>query len=368
MPDIKEISGAFTDVMIISELRGGFPDVPIASDVDYASLIAGDDSPVFLTMPIGKAGATSGNNRHYDEAWLQEFERQTLEIKPVGLMGHLNEQQRATEFPPEAIHWVGALRQGDTLWGKGYVPPGDARRRIQRYKAQGKKIATSIDAFCDGVWDDKLAAYRMKPETLRLAQIDIAPADRAGIPALAALPHITSEMSDNQPAQSGQEQTSMSDKLQLIRELTAEDARLLPKPVRDAVIGEIRPAPEVAQVAAIRETLGLDANADPVAVITEMRRVQADQAKTAVTNKITELIVNGVKVETMRPLVTELVNARNPQTIQDVEAAYNAVIASDAVKTMLAAHVQTTMGPPQTLPVASQQGQNRYFTIPTKPE
>jgi hypothetical protein len=366
--EIKEFSGNFTDVMYISELRGGFPDVPIYSDIDYAALIAGDDSPVFLTIPVGKAGVTSGNNRHYDEAWLQEFERQTVANKPVGLMGHLSDAQRLTEFPPEAIHWVGTRREGDLLWGKGYVPPGEARKRIQRYKAQGKKIATSIDAYCEGVWDDKLSAYRMNAASLKLAQIDIAPADRAGIPALASLPNLSTEMSDNQPGQQPQETYDMTDKLTVIREMTPDDARLLPKPVRDAVIGTIQPAPEVATVAAIRETLGLDASADPVAAITEMRRVQAEQAKATVTGKITELVAAGIKAEAMRPLVTELVTARNPQTVADAEAAYNTVANSDSVKAMLAAHVVNTLGPRQATPVQPQQGANKYFQIPAQAE
>lgn len=366
--EIKEFSGNFTDVMYISELRGGFPDVPIYSDIDYAGLIAGDDSPVFLTLPIGKAGTTSGNGRHYDEAWMQEFERQTVADRPVGLMGHLSDVQRLTEFPPEAIHWVGTRREGDLLWGKGYVPPGEARKRIHRYKAQGRKLATSIDAHCDGIWDDKLAAYRMKADTLKLGQIDIAPVDRSGIPALAMLPNITTEMSDNQPGQPPQETYDMTDKLTIIREMTPEDARLLPKPVRDAVIGDIRPAPEVATVATVRELLGLAADADPVAAITEMRRVQGEQAKTAVAGKITELVSAGIKAEAMRPLITELVTGRNPATVADAETAYNTVVASESVKAMLAAHVQTVMGPPQRQPVQPQQGANKYFNIPTQAE
>lgn len=160
----------------------------------------------------------------------------------------------------------------------------------------------------------------------------------------------------------------MTDKLTVIREMTPDDARLLPKPVRDAIIGEIRPAPEVAQVTAIREALGLEGTADPVAAITEMRRVQAEQAKATVTGKITELISAGIKAEAMRPLITELVTARNPQTVADAEAAYNTVANSDSVKAMLAAHVVTTMGPRQATPVQPQQGQARYFNIPTQAE
>lgn len=364
---LKEISGQFTDITIVSELRGSYPNVPIAADVDYAALIAGDAEPVFLTIPIGKAGVTSGNQRYYDDAWLQELERQTLANKPIGLMGHLSDAQRATEFPPEAIHWVGAVREQDTLWGKGYIPPGPVRDRIRRYKAQGKSIATSIDAFAHGVWDESLRAYRMQAGTLKLAQIDIAPADRAGIPALAAVPVLTTEFQQPQspvsPAELPTEERTV-DKLQLINEMTADDARLLPEPVRAAVIATVATPPEVAVVATIRETLGLDAKADVAGAIAEMKRVQAEQAKAAVTSRITELVKDGIKVESVQPLVTELITARNPQTVAEAETAYKAVSELDSVKALLQARVIETMGPNQRTPVAGQQKTPKYFAIP----
>jgi hypothetical protein len=361
---VKEIRGQFSDITVISELRGAYPNVPIAADVDYAALIAGDDSPIFLTIPIGKANVTSGNKRHYDEAWLQELEKQTLATKPIGLMGHLSEAQRATEFPMEAIHWVGAVREQDTLWGKGYIPPGPIRDRIRRYKAQGKSIATSIDATADGVWSDSLGAYHMQANTLKLAQIDIAPADRAGIPALANVPVLTSEMA---PANQKEEpKMAEKSKLEYINEMTAEDARLLPDPVRAAVLATVATPVEVATVATIREALGLDPKADVVSAITEMRRVQAEQAKAAVTSRITELVTAGIKIEDVRPLVTELITARNPQTVQAAEDAYKAVVALDSVAKVLATHVQETMGPPQRRPVQSQTGKATYFNIPKK--
>lgn len=359
---VTEISGQFTDVVAVTELRGSYPNVPIASDVDYAALVAGDAEPTFLTIPIGKANVTSGNKRFYDEAWLQELERQTLAKKPIGLMGHLSDADRTTAFPPEAIHWVGAVREGDLLWGKGYIPPGEVRDRIRRYKAQGKSIATSIDGFAEGSWDESVGAYRMRANSLRLAQIDIAPSDRAGIPALAAVPVLTKEMSD--PAlETKEEEIVTVDKTQVIREMTVEDAVLLPKPVREAILATVQTPPEVATVAAIRETLGLAGTVDVAAHIAEMKRVQEEQRKAAVTSRITELVTNGIKLEDVRPLVTELVTARNPQTVAEAEAAYTAVVASDSVTKLLAARVVETMGPKQRTPVAGKKG-NTYFQIP----
>lgn len=451
--EIKEISGQFADIMVVTELRGAYPNVPIAADVDYAALVAGDPDPSFLTIPIGKANVTSGNKRYYDDAWLQELERQTLANKPIGLMGHLSEAERSTAFPMEAVHWVGAVREqgSDVLWGKAYIVPGEARDRIRRYKAQGKSIATSIDAHADGLWDESLKAYRMDAKTLRLSQIDIAPADRAGVGVLARVPMLTSEMQIQEAAIPGRlagllnrkidemtddanpragfvsrlateggidestvnqilsgsiscpplrrlrgfsrvlnisfdairaaakadgceyaaqeiRQENDMDKLTVINELTAEDARLLPANVRAAIVATVPTPAEVATVTSIREALSLDDKADVVGAIADMKRVQAEQAKQAVSNRIKELIEDketGIKLESVRGDVRELVDARDPQTIAEAEAAYAAVLEMGIVKTMLASRVTETMGPPQRTPVQSKAGTNRYFKIPT---
>lgn len=361
--EVKEFRGNFSDVLAITELRGSYPNVPISADVDYTALVAGDDSPVFITLPIGKANVTSGNKRHYDEAFVQELERQTLANKPVGLMGHLSPQERATSFPPEAVHWVGAIRDGDTLWGKGYIPPGAVRDRIQRYKAQGKAIATSIDAFAEGVYDDALKAMRMVAKSLRLNQIDIAPADRAGIPDLAAVPMLTTEM-ESDAAQEEEPQEPVMDKLQVINEMTADDARLLPDAVRQAVLSTVQTPPEVAQVQELRQALGVDENANLAQLVTEMRQQQETQRKSAVKQRITELVNEGIKVESARGIVTELVNARNPQTPDEAATAYQEVAASESVTELLKAQVATTMGSPQRVPVPGQNGQAKYVIYP----
>lgn len=366
---MNEIKGEFHDVLIISELRGGYPDVQIASDVDYAGLIAGDPTPVFLTLPIGKAGVTSGNKRHYDEVWLQELERQTLTGKPVGLMGHLSTADRAHSFPTEAIHWVGALREGDTLWGKGYVPPGEARQRIQRYKAQGKKIATSIDAYAEGAWDESLKAYRMMAASMKLNQIDIAPADRAGISDLAAVPALSTEMNTpaETPPEMQQEDNPAMDKLTIINEMTAEDARLLPEPVRAAIVASVPVPPEVALVAELRNALDLPVTADIKAHLTEMRNTQERQRQDAIKARVRELVEDaekGVKIIPLRALVTELVHNRKPATAADVDAIFTEVVNSASVKAALSARLVETMGPPQGTPVQGQTGQSKYFSIP----
>lgn len=356
--------GQFQDILVISELRGAYPNVPISPDVDYAALIAGDPDPVFLTLPIGKANVKSGNNRYYDDAWLTELMRQTLEKKPIGLMGHMTETERATAFKPEALHWVGAVRDGDLVWGKAYII-GEARERIRRYKASGKSIATSIDAIASGTWDESLGAYRMHASTLQLSQIDLAPTDRAGITDLARVPVLTTEMQD-EPIEEIEEESTM-DKLQMIGEMTAEDARLLPKLVREAVAADIPVPSEVEQVKALRSELSLDDKADVVAVVKEMAESVRKQRGDAVKARIKELVEDkekGIKLASMQGLVMELVEARQPQTVEDADRIYGEVVASDRIKAALRETVQETMGPAARRPVAGQQGGSKYFNIP----
>lgn len=352
----------FQDVMVIWELRGDYPsDIPYFSDVDIAELTAGDDDPMFLTLPIGQANVTSKNGRHYDGEFLAELERQVMANKPIGIMGHLKPDDLGTEFPAEAIHWVGTKRVGEMLWGKGYVPAGAARERIRRYKATNKPLATSIFAEAAGQFDKAVNAIRMVAKSLKLNQIDIGPADRVGVPSLARLPLVTAEM------QANNNREEQMDKLQVINEMTAEDARLLPKPVQEAILATVQPAPEIELVSELRGVLGADDKADLKVLITELKTERETAKKTAVSNRIKELIEDkeaGIKVESMRGLVTELVTARNPQTVEGAETAFKAVTEMESVKASLKAAVGNAMGPKLTTPAQPQNGQSKYFNIP----
>jgi hypothetical protein len=365
----ESIQGQFTDVLIVTELRGSYPNVPIAVDVDYDALIANDATPTFLTLPIAKVNATSGNRRYYDDAFVTELMRQTIAQKPIGLMGHMTEAERATAFLPEALHWVGAVRDGDLVWGKAYIVPGPVRERIARYKASGKSIATSIDAQADGKWDESLKAYRMDAATLRLGQIDLAPSDRAGIGDLARIPMLTSEMTQEVTEVLDTKENPEMDRTQIIQELTSADIPLLPANVRSAILEAATPPPEVAQISELRTALGVDDKTDLTKLVTELRTEQAAARRAAVTSRITELVASGIKVGAVRQVVQELVQAQNPTTVQEAEDAYKRVSEMESVKALLSAKVQETMGPRQGVPVQGQNAQNaapKFYSIPEK--
>lgn len=365
---LTEIQGQFTDVLVISELRGAYPNVPISADIDYADLTKGDLEPTFITLPIGKANVKSANNRYYDAAWLTELMRQTIATRPVGLMGHLSGAERATAFPKESLHWVGAVLDSDGIaWGKAYIL-GEARDRVRRYKASGKSIATSIDATASGTWDESLKAYRMDATTLKLNQIDLAPADRAGIGDLARVPMLTSEMTQDVL---DKEEPIMAekDKLTIIQELTSDDARLLPDSVRAAILATVTPpaeAPEVKQITELRAVLGLDATVDLVKRVGEFVLEQNAARKAAVTSRITELVTSGVKLEAGRAIVQEMVTDHNPQTVEEAEAVFEQVMKRPSVTRLLAAQVREIMGPRQGTPVAGQATKDtpKFYSIP----
>lgn len=364
---VAEMStGIFRDFLIV-EFSGRAPDVPFMAGVDYNALTMGDDKPVFVTLPVGLVNAKSANKRFYDERFVVELEKQIYSNKPIGLMGHLRKDQEATDFPAEAVHWVGARREGDILWAKGYLPVGESRNRLLRYEATGKKIATSIYAEADGTWDSEKGAFSMLAETLNLRQIDIAPADRAGIAGLAAVPYITAEMSDEiqEPKVPIQEEIEM-DKDQVIRELTAEDASSLPEVVRLKIAEEAKSKFE----STLREILGVEETVDIAKTVRELRQATMDQEQREITSKIRELSQDpavGIKLESARDLVVELVANRHPSSVTEAERVYGEVIGSESVKKVLASIVQETMGPPQRVPIAGQKDQDtngKFFVIP----
>lgn len=407
IPVSEIIDGLFYDTSVITELRGSYPlDVPYFTEVNIEELTQGDSDPMYLTIPIGEVGVTSGNKRYYDEAWVQELQAQTTAERPVGIMGHIKPEDRATSFPDEAVHWVGVLRQGTTLWGKGYIPPGNARDRIRRYKATGRKIATSIYANAKGIWDTALGAYRMQASTLKLNQIDIAPYDRAGIRSLAMVPILTAEMEqteqqepemnkdeviqeavkavvppnrgwpgivDQQPQSSGTQQVS---ELVAIRQaLGVDESADLP-----ALITEMRQAvqgtPEQTQAQAlIIEMCTALGGVEPnklIETVTEMRRTTAEAQQAAIEAHISELIDDpekGVRIAEMRPVIRKMLKGRTFNSIADVDAAFVETVDDPELAEVFGRQIQEMMGPPQTTPVSSQGKETgKFYNIPKLPE
>lgn len=143
------------------------------------------------------------------------------------------------------------------------------------------------------------------------------------------------------------------DREEIIKSLTLEE---VPEPLRKQIAA--------GAVQELRSDLGLAEGVDVVAHVRELQEAEAQREREAVSAKITELVTGGVKLESARGIVTELVAARAPATVQDAETAFNEVIKSDSVKALLGAQVREIMGPNQTVSVQPQSGGHRYFQIP----
>lgn len=152
----------------IHTFKGKFPEVPTYPQVDTALLYEGDDKPFHITLAIATVGETSGNGLVYDEALVSAIESQLPGLG--GIRGHLRDEDLAYGFPLDAIDWVGAQRVGETLWAKGYIPPGETREDVRRRMARGAGIGTSV--FGDAV-RETLGAGKWKAKDFKLDSLDL---------------------------------------------------------------------------------------------------------------------------------------------------------------------------------------------------
>lgn len=328
MPD------ALRDYIIAELAAPDLPAVPFAPGIDQVALVDGDDSPLFVTLPIAKVGK-SRNGRYYDAAVVAEIAAQVNRDRPGGILGHISESERATRYDRPEVLWLGATVQGDTAYGKGYIPPyaRDTRDFLRRAKASGHKVATSIYGRYQQVHDAATGAMRVQTGG-NLESIDFAPASRAGMEfggGFALSAEMTAAETDTlaatiaaqlrremqgvapgasvnvrvsangraatDPASVGREPIvvsveSSSEKYdeggssmtrsEVIQTMTVSEMAQLPQAVREQIESERRAAID-AQLAPVREALGLAEDA-PVAkvvtTVTEMATAQreADEA------------------------------------------------------------------------------------------
>ena len=362
---------------IIWEFSGSYPDVPTAEGVNVEALTRGDADPVFVTLPIGKIGVVSGNRRYYDDVFAGELVGQVISKRPPGLMGHIPQFERDSTHRPAEIDWIGAVREGDMVWGKGYIPPGAVREYMRRRKAVNGEIATSIYGTAEQEWDEALEAWRVV--NFELESIDLVPPERAGVRDLAAVPMITAEMQrggtegqNRESEETGMEITKEV-RLKVIETLTGQDVKLIPDEVVNAIRRQaLEDVAEIGLVAELRQALGLDDKADLVSAVRELG-VQVEQhRRAAVEARIAALAGERVKVDdesqSIREMVVALVRAERPETPEAVVEAFERVMARSYVKATLQRFIAEAMGPPQGTPLNTPEGEDgrgeSYIIIP----
>jgi hypothetical protein len=166
----------------ISEFKGKYPDIALPDNIDREAF---GDKPFFATLPIGEIGARSRNKRTYEESSIRDLVDEVNAKRPRGWWGHPTEDDRKTT--PPAVQWLAAVLDDNGLaWGKVVTLSENAGGYLRSAKATRSKIGTSIlgDGKMEG---DKVVG-------IDLAFIDlVAEPDWVGVPATAAVPHLTSE-------------------------------------------------------------------------------------------------------------------------------------------------------------------------------
>lgn len=323
----------------VTRFKGDFPEIPTYPDIDIAALTAKDikagEEPKFITLRIAREGAKSANGLLYDAPLLSSIEEQLQGVG--GLMGHLDDDKRDTDFPIDAVDWVGHFRDGDTLWAKAYIPPGEVRDMVERVQARRGKLATSIygpfesrEALPDGSW---------RANGFKLESLDLAPASRAALK-LGGDFKITAQMETDNDS----EDESM-DKAQLIAELKVTD---IPALLREQIIQEFKDKQGEDEHVKELETK-LKAAEDQVA---EMRTQKADAERAAFDAKLDSLVAETVKVEALRPVARRavVVELAGETDEEKAKAALKEYTEGEEFKNLAKAMVMELAGPGAFIP------------------
>lgn len=362
---------ALQDIIAVTEFKGtegvDFPKIEISSAVDIPALTEGDPAPFFVTLKVGRGPIVSGNGVFYGEDFMQELLRLIVSTRPTGGMGHIRREDLSSALPVPDLYWLGAVQQGEYAWGKAYVPVGECRDFLRRRRAVNGEVATSIFGYAQEMtWDEEHDAVRVvlhdPDETgnrgFDLEYIDLASKQRAGVPSLATVPHITTEM----VTPTGEEKTM--EKADILKALGVDDIVLLPETVK---LGVIAQSDEVKVLRALRELLGLDDKGNVLETVKALVTAAEEDRKTAVAAKVTEL-VDAIKVESVRGIVRELIDAKAPKTVAEADAAFKTVMDSEHVEALMQAKIIETMGDPQRRPGTPANGNGKaideFVTIP----
>lgn len=339
----------------VGEMGGYCPSVPVSEAVSFDDLTAGDDDPMFVTLPAGQVDAESRNGRRYNRDAVEAIVEAINSGGVGGIKGHLRDEERAYRYDVPSVYWIGAtLESNGTAYMKGYIPrtAPELREHVRLTKATRGRLGTSI--YGTAMIDDD-----GNVSNLNLESIDLAHPARVGVPVAAATPHITGEMSlDDNEDEIMPEPMNSQDPTTRVEVRTVEPTEVAEmkeahkKAVRELqekiseLQGKANDLDEIVKL--LGETddpvLGVKALQTQIASL-EGENVQLLEAT------IQKQVEDSVAVASMRPMIAELVKAQNPTRRQDVSEALQTVLGKNEVKIMLKHAVETTAGPAQKRPL-----------------
>jgi hypothetical protein len=145
----------------VTPMKGAFPkDIPFAPGLNPDDFMVEEvtgyreqdgqqipitvqQKPTFVTLQIAEVGRISEKGILYDEALVNTIEEQINRKRPGGIFGHVD-PTRPYDMPDPEVMWVGAKREGNTLWAKGWVREPKSARRVKDIMRVGGTLGTSI--------------------------------------------------------------------------------------------------------------------------------------------------------------------------------------------------------------------------------
>lgn len=312
------------------------PNIQIPEDIDIEELklATGKRELITFVVPIGMNNAVSGNGVRYLPSAVKSLVDQVNRKRVEGFWGHLDWYEMSTRYDPPSAKWLAAVMEGDVAWGLGIALSEEAIRHVLAARATKSRIGTSILG-----WNVEIGEIDEEKELIDikdydLISIDLASAERVGIPITSAHPMVTKQMSDNSLSRKKQmnpEVVSETENIdseveRLSRELT-EKRRI----IQDLRIHE-------QDISTARELLGLKADGDIIGGIRDLQRSRdnlAAENASLLDKFIDESIRDLIKFESARPLIKAQVLARKPATSAQVKEVLTSVVESNEVKILL---------------------------------
>jgi hypothetical protein len=159
--------------------KEGRPVIPFAPGINPDDLKGdGGERPTFVELKIAEVGTVSEQKYLYDSELVDAIYEQIMTKRPGAVWGHPKPEDANTSFPDPVAFWVGAVRQGNTLWGKAWIRDAAAAKRVQDTKRVGGALTTSIWGRGKKMLKDAVIQIR----DFNLERIDFAPMERAAAP------------------------------------------------------------------------------------------------------------------------------------------------------------------------------------------
>jgi hypothetical protein len=183
-----------------------FPDPPISPGVNLAELTLNDPKALFVTRPLAIEGGVSDNNLQYTGDMLTEIYQQVLTKRPPARLGHVSENNRSWEVPPDSGLWVGVLDVPNdeifgkrTIYGKCYIyPTMPLHEMVRKRLAAGTSLSNSIWGLADLVDNPD---GTVSSQSTDIESIDFVSPERAALKALGGDFVVTSEMKEEAMAE-----------------------------------------------------------------------------------------------------------------------------------------------------------------------